>query len=265
MEHVLKLFRRKTIRYLLRHGIVVGNADDELDVEGSALALCQKASILDRVTVGGNSGQLVARVMAEPPEPRPHGCRCAQLDGFSLHANSTVAPRDRAGLEHLCRYLCRPSFSVQRMDELPDGRIYLKFKRKWADGTIGKIYEPMDLVSKLVALVVKPRVNLLRYHGQFAANAKWRSQVCPGSARPRPSPAITAEQRRKRRTWAELLRRCFAIDALQCPCGGRREVIATIAPGPIATAILKHLGHETRPPRFAQPRPPPESQLDWVD
>ena len=30
-------------------------------------------------------------------------------------------------------------------------------------------------------------------------------------------------------SWADLLRRVFAGDVLQCPCGGRRSIVAVIA------------------------------------
>ena len=54
----------------------------------------------------------------------------------------------------------------------------------------------MDLVAKLVPLVVKPRVNLLRYHGQFAGNAKWRPEICPTPNQPAPSTIASATSQR---------------------------------------------------------------------
>jgi hypothetical protein len=39
--------------------------------------------------------------------------------------------------------------------------------------------EPLDFVAKLAALVLKPRVNLTRYHGVFAPNSKHRALVTP--------------------------------------------------------------------------------------
>ena len=54
-----------------------------------------------------------------------------------------------------------------------------------------------------------------------------------------------------------LLRRSFAIDALACDCGGRRELIAVIEHKPTVRKILEHLGLETELPAFAAPRGPP--------
>lgn len=263
VQRVLTSARRKVLRKLLKLGVVTPDEDDYDPVADTEpmLALCSNASMLDRVAVGKRAGQLVARVRRAPPEPKRSGRLCATLDGFTVHAATAVAPKDRSGLEHLIRYICRPSFSVKRMDLLPSGRVFLRFKSKWRDGSIGKVFEPLDLVAKLVPLVVKPRVNLLRYHGQFAANAKWRSQICPTPRQPAPATiesATSAPERHKRRTWAEMLKRCFAIDVLKCACGGEREVIAAIKAGPIANRILLHVGESTELPKFRRARPPPE-------
>ena len=41
------------------------------------------------------------------------------------------------------------------------------------------IFEPVDFIAKLAALVPKPRVNLTRFHGVFAPNSKHRARVTP--------------------------------------------------------------------------------------
>jgi hypothetical protein len=41
------------------------------------------------------------------------------------------------------------------------------------------IFEPLDFLARLAALVPKPRVNLTRFHGVFAPNSKYRIQVTP--------------------------------------------------------------------------------------
>jgi hypothetical protein len=47
------------------------------------------------------------------------------------------------------------------------------------DGTTHVIFESLDFIGKLVALVPKPRVNLTRFHGVFAPNSKYRVDVTP--------------------------------------------------------------------------------------
>lgn len=41
------------------------------------------------------------------------------------------------------------------------------------------IFEPLDFMDKLAALVPKPRVNLTRFHGVFAPNSKRWVHVTP--------------------------------------------------------------------------------------
>ena len=60
----------------------------------------------------------------EHPEqsPRPKSPRCAQVEGFSLHAQTAVPALDRRGLERLCRYGLRSSFALSRLSPRDDGR-----------------------------------------------------------------------------------------------------------------------------------------------
>jgi len=53
-------------------------------------------------------------------------------------------------------------------------------KTPYRDGTTHVIFEPLDFIARLAALVPKPRVNLTRYHGVFAPNSHLRAQVTPG-------------------------------------------------------------------------------------
>ena len=41
------------------------------------------------------------------------------------------------------------------------------------------VFEPLDFIARLAALVPNPRVNLTRYHGVFAPNHPLREQVTP--------------------------------------------------------------------------------------
>jgi hypothetical protein len=56
----------------------------------------------------------------------------------------------------------------------------------------------MDFLARLAALVPKPRVNLTRFHGVFAANSRIRSDVTPGR-RGKPSDPLEKSPAEKRR------------------------------------------------------------------
>ena len=98
------------------------------------------------------------------------------------------------------------------------------------------IFEPLDFIARLAALVPKPRVNLTRFHGVFAPNSKHRAVVTPAKrgksnkARGADDPQTPAE-RHVAMTWAQRLKRVFNIDIDIEICrefGGAVKVIACI-------------------------------------
>ena len=58
----------------------------------------------------------------------------------------------------------------------------------------------------------------------------------------------------KRLSWAELMRRVWALDVLACPrCGGRMRIIAAISGREAKDAILECLGLPSRAPPVTAP------------
>src|ERR1019366_1824275 len=86
---------------------------------------------------------------------------------------------DRDAVERLARYILRPPLAQNHLERLPDGRVVLHLKRTWRDGTTAVVFEVMDFLSKLIGLIPRPRVNTIRFHGVYAARARWREQVVP--------------------------------------------------------------------------------------
>ena len=95
---------------------------------------------------------------------------------------------------------------------------------------------PLEFMQRLAALVPRPRLHLIRFHGVLAPNAKLRALVVPhgpaqatgGSEVPATEPGC-AHDRPARVSWARLLKRVFQIDLGHCPnCGGQLRIIAAI-------------------------------------
>ena len=113
--------------------------------------------------------------------------------------------------------------------------------------------EPLEFMERLAALVPRPPLHLIRFHGVLAPNAKLRSQIVP--APPERATETSSEgshaQGAPRMSWARLLKRVFDIDVEHCPnCGGALKIIAAIEDPPLIVKILSHLGLPTRaPPR----------------
>jgi hypothetical protein len=179
------------------------------------------------------------------------------------------------------------------------------------------VFEPVELVERLAALIPPPRVNMVRYHGVLAPAARDRAAIVPQvpqpegagtggvcrhgdasgePARPRAAPTSVATSRgggigdaecgpergrtppapevrfdpadRRRRwiPWAELMRRVFEIDVLECPqCGAALRILAAIHPPETTTAILECLGLPARPPPLGPPEAVPEREGAELD
>ena len=87
-----------------------------------------------------------------------------KVAGFSLHAGVAIRAHERDKLERLCRYITRPAVSTKRLSLTRHGKVRYELKTPYSDGTTHVIFEPLDFIARLAALVPRPRVNLTRYH-----------------------------------------------------------------------------------------------------
>jgi hypothetical protein len=141
------------------------------------------------------------------------------------------------------------------------GQVELKLKTPWRDGTTHLVMSPLEFMQRLAALVPRPRLHLIRYHGVLAPNAKLRPLVVPQqppvqaqaaskAAAPAQCEVETVQARPHRISWARLLKRVFDIDMHTCPnCGGGElKIIAALLEPPVIEKILTHLGLDPQPP-----------------
>ncbi|MFM8312949.1 MAG: transposase, partial [Deltaproteobacteria bacterium] len=175
-EEIVTLVKRvnlRVTRYLEKKGLTMDDfSEDPFAHEQPVLAQIAGASVQSRIGIGEREGQRVRRIGEEYRAARAYFVseRCALSDGFSLHANVQIKGNDRKRLEKLCRYTARPPIALERMSESPDGKILYRLKTKYSDGTTHILFDPLELVEKVVALIPPPRANLLRYHGLLAPN-----------------------------------------------------------------------------------------------
>jgi hypothetical protein len=272
VELVATRVARSLVRLAKRRGLDTGEeplGTEALHDEDSPLVDLYGASVRSRVATGRRAGRRVRRLGDRvDPEALPldrYVPRCATVQGVSVHANVLVAARDRERLERLARYAARPALAGERLTRRDDGLLVYELRNRWRDGTTRVVFEPLELIEKLAALVPPPRVNLVRYHGILAPAARDRWQVIPREAEPEAEPEpgrspATAEgdapgqrggqsRRPRNYTWAELMRRVFAADVLVCPdCHSPMRILAAIHPPEATRAILEHLGLSGRSP-----------------
>ena len=108
---------------------------------------------------------------------------CTKLHGFSLHAAVRWGADQRKELEHLCRYITRPAIANERLKRNRAGDVVLQLKSTFKDGTTHIVMSPLEFMQRLAALVPRPRLHLIRFHGVLAPNAKLRCEIIPSAAR----------------------------------------------------------------------------------
>ena len=93
--------------------------------------------------------------------------------------------------------------------------------------------------------------------------AALRDHVVPSPPSRRPcGEGFAASACSAKYSWAELMKRVFDVDVLQCHhCGNRRQLIALISQPSVIRRILEHLGLSADPPPLAPARAPPQLAL----
>ena len=105
----------------------------------------------------------------------------------------------RLELEQLCRYITRPAIANERLKLNRAGQVVLQLKSPYKDGTTHIVMSPLEFMERLAALVPRPRLHLIRFHGVLAPNAKVRSKIVPAPAERGTEPPTDHAQVRERR------------------------------------------------------------------
>ena len=229
-------------RFLERQGLLERDAENSY-LAGDVVAddpmdQLRGHSITYRIAVGPQAGRKVFTLQTLPAgEPEENFTdTVGKLAGFSLHAGVAARAHERKKRERLCRYVARPAVSEKRLALTSNGNVRYQRKTPYRDGTTHVVFEPLDFIARLAALVPKPRVNLTRFHGVFAPNSKHRAQVTPAgrgkgskASSSNATEAPTPAERRASMTWAQRLKRVFNIDIETCRhCGAAVRIIACI-------------------------------------
>jgi len=219
----------------------------------SPLRSLQAASCTYRIAFGPRTGQKVLSLRTvRSRDEKTTQALCADSHGFSLHAAVRCGAYQRKELEQLCRYITRPAIANERLKRNGAGDVVLQLKSAWRDGTTHIVMSPLEFMQRLAALVPRPRLHLIRFHGVLAPHAKLRAAIVPTPALTTPAHAADcahAPGASTRMSWARLLKRVFDIDIERCPqCGGNLKIIAAIEEPAVIERILTHLGLAAQPP-----------------
>src|SRR4051812_37509739 len=183
-----------------------------------ALTPLQAAACTYRIALGPHARQKVLSlqtVLSRAADSTQPGC--VNAHGFSLHAAVRCNAHQRKELERLCRYITRPAIANERLKRNRAGQVVLQLKSPWRDGTTHIVMSPLEFLQRLAALVPRPRLHLIRFHGVLAPHANLRAEIVPSEPlnaheagdHHAQSPPASAPARM---SWACLLKRVFDID-----------------------------------------------------
>jgi Putative transposase len=211
LQSVLHKIISRTMKLLTRRGGLVEEegstymADNDGDSdEAYTLRPLHAAACTYRIAFGPRAGQKVLTVQGVMPRDADFKhTLCADSHGFSLHAAVRCGADDRQALEQLCRYITRPALANERVQTNAAGQVVLKLKAPWRNGPAGRawpearpfarhkqstglfvsglstmhlVMSPLEFMQRLAALVPRPRLHLIRFHGVLAPNAKLRAR-----------------------------------------------------------------------------------------
>ena len=272
MEAVARRTAERIETILRRHGRsldpeLCDDTPPALVSDEPGLAACYGAAAQGVGIDGDRAGRPTLRLLISPEtaaRATNEDAPVAEVRGVNVHAKQTVHGNDRRGIERLARYIMRPPLSKERLEQRDDGRYELELKSAWRDGTCAFVFEPHELIARLVAAVFPPRFHTLRYFGVLSSHSRLRREVVP---KPPPDPTRLAPppaagdqlalafddepaELPPRRRWGWLLRHVFRADVETCPrCGGgMRWLEAATDPQDAARLMAQHgLGPQPLP------------------
>jgi hypothetical protein len=259
LQDILQKLVKRILNWLTLHGYLVQEQGQTYVEQGTADAVLiplQSASCTYRIAFGPRAGKKVLTLQTVPNTDIDEiQSLCTQSHGFSLHAATRCGMNQRHKLEHLCRYITRPAIANHRLKINHAGQVIYELKTPYRNGTTHVVFSPLELMQRLAALVPRPRLNLIRFHGVLAPHAQLRPKIVPNGS---PGSTIMPEEHTEgdrqptphsRIQWAQLLKRVFDIDITICSsCGGSLKIIAAIEEPQAIKKILNHLGLSAQPP-----------------
>jgi hypothetical protein len=168
LQQLVSEIGRRLGRQLERAGLLGRDAQSAYlaleSEQADGLTDLQGHSITYRIALGPQRGRKAFQLQTLPPRSEDSGSeRVAQAAGFSLHAGVATEAEQCDRLERICRYVSRAAVANERLSLTPAGQVRYALKSAYRDGTTHVIFEPLDFLSRLAALVPKPKVNLTRF------------------------------------------------------------------------------------------------------
>jgi hypothetical protein len=183
LDLVAQKIAERVSRYLEKAGCLVRDTESEyLDLytdKEDAMPGIVGASISYKLAFGPNAGNkaMILQTLLATFESGNHDEQVSKRSGFSLHAGVACKAVQRKKLERLCRYITRPAIAEQRLSLANNGNVIVELKSPYDDGTTHVILSPLEFLSRLVALVPRPRANLTRFDSEHPCSSPFGQHV----------------------------------------------------------------------------------------
>ena len=188
LNSLLKTIAQRIVKLLEKQGLIVRDeetGDKFLDFNpDEPMDQIHSSSITYRIVLGKYKGEKALTLGSIPIKFQEEKDKpfLSKYSGFSLHGGVSCKSHERKKLEHICRYISRPSLSEERLSVNTHGQVIYKLKKPYQNGTTHIVLNSLDFLSRLSSFIPRPRVHLTRFHGVFAPHFKYRSLIVPKSA-----------------------------------------------------------------------------------
>ncbi len=150
---------RRIGRCLERQGLLERDAENSYltsdTVDEDPMNQLLGHSITYRIAVGPQAGRKVFTLQTLPASDPDDDFTdpLGEVAGFSLHAGVAAKAQERDKLQRLCRHISRPAVPEKRLSLTTQGKVRYELKTPYRDGTTHVIFEPLDFIARLAALV----------------------------------------------------------------------------------------------------------------
>ena len=164
VEALLGVIRTRVLRLLVRRGLLCEEGGESLDETEHRLytrSMPPPSANGSRSEDAQAQQSFVWEAHGRPRRLNPIAADRRVSAASIFMPTPQSAPRTGPRLERLCRYLLRPPVAEDRLSFTSDGRVLVRLKTPWRDGTDHIALGPQELLEKLAALIPRPYVNLI--------------------------------------------------------------------------------------------------------
>jgi len=202
LEAAVRRVHRNALAWLERRGLLLSGQDAGAGSQEPAaqtfLDACA-AIAMQRGAVRPLPDDHAATVETGPADAQGANDSAVEFERFNLQASVRVDGDDDLGRERLLRYGARPALALDRLRQLPGGKIAYRIKKLRGGRAKPRVITPLEFLARLAAVVLPPpRYPPLRYHGVLGPRSAWRRDIVPkppSQTAPRVPPAATEKKK----------------------------------------------------------------------